>query len=118
MLLLIGNDQFHISPTIIPSAPAREEPVEPLDERPLACRSSVPARLPSIAVPIAGIVERMPSGSHVLLLTHSVIAEPEARPVEQEAIPPRRHRARRVVERELAHDAACRAPGAAVIANQ
>src|SRR5215467_14173237 len=69
MLLLMGNDQFHIRPTIMPSAPAANSPFRRSFSarfEPIHC----PARLPSIAVAIAGIVDRMPSGSHVLLLTH------------------------------------------------
>src|SRR5215204_1206005 len=63
-LLLIGNDQFHIRPTIIASAPAAERPAR----RSVSGRRSPihrPARLPSITVPIAGTVERTPSGSQV-----------------------------------------------------
>src|SRR4051794_33604280 len=61
MLLLIGKDQFHIKPTIIAIAPAAKSPFS---------RSAIgrllpihwPVTLPSIAVAIAGIVEKMPSG--------------------------------------------------------
>src|ERR1043166_4236079 len=68
MLLLIGNDQFHMRPTIIPSAPAAKN----AESRSSSGRRPAihwPARLPSIAVATAGIVEKMPSGSHVTLLT-------------------------------------------------
>src|SRR5215831_5310694 len=69
MLLLIGNDQFHIRPAIMPSAPAPKRPMM----RSFSGRLVPihwPARLPSIAVAMAGIVERIPSGSHVTLFTH------------------------------------------------
>src|SRR5215203_5739582 len=65
-LLLIGNDQPHIEPAIIASAPAAERPAR----RSVSGRRSPiqrPARLPSIAVAIAGMVDRTPSGSQVTL---------------------------------------------------
>src|ERR1043165_6216155 len=66
MFLLIGKDQFHIRPTIMPSAPAANSPLS---------RSSIDfgvpihrtARMPSSAVPTAGMVEKIPSGSQVTL---------------------------------------------------
>src|SRR4051812_30670126 len=66
MFLLIGKDQFHIRPAIIPSAPTEKSPLS---------RSSIdlgvpiqrPARMPRSAVPTAGIVENKPSGSQVTL---------------------------------------------------
>src|SRR6185295_6412326 len=76
MLLLIGNDQFHIKPIIIPRAPTAKSPLsrswigrfEPIHW---------PARLPSIAVPIAGSVENGPSGSHVRLLIQRWLPSPK-----------------------------------------
>src|SRR5512142_2949798 len=76
MLLLIGDDQFHIKPAIIPSAPTANSPLR---------RSVIdrlvpihwPARLPSIAVAIAGKVEKIPSGSHVTLLAQVWFPRPK-----------------------------------------
>src|SRR5215471_9974418 len=76
MLLLIGKDQFHIRPAIMPSAPPPKRPrIRSFSGRlvPIHC----PARLPSMAVPMAGIVERMPSGSHVRLFTHVWFPRPK-----------------------------------------
>src|SRR6476469_7409747 len=68
-LLLIGKDQFHIKPSIMPIAPTANSPLIRSNSGrlvPIHC----PARLPSIAVPTAGMVEKIPSGSQVTLLTH------------------------------------------------
>src|SRR3954467_6917271 len=68
MLLLIGNDQFHIRPPIIASAPPANSPLM----RSTSGRLSEihrPVRMPSMHMPIAGIVEKIPSGSQVTLLT-------------------------------------------------
>src|SRR5579872_3544276 len=68
-LLLIGKDQFHINPAIIAIAPTAKSPFN----RSSSGRCSPihrPAKIPSIAVPIAGIVESGPSGSHVTELIH------------------------------------------------
>src|SRR5207247_3225367 len=66
-LLLMGNDQFHISPTIIAIAPAAKRPQS---RSSTGRRSEIqrPARLPSSAVETAPDVDRIPSGSHVRLL--------------------------------------------------
>src|SRR4051812_10228074 len=75
-LLLIGNDQFHIKPLIMPSAPTANSPLRrSLNER--LTLSHWPARLPSIAVAIAGIVEKIPSGSQVTLLTQVWLPRPK-----------------------------------------
>src|SRR5688572_23472459 len=66
-LLLIGNDQCHIKPAIIARLPIANMPAR----RSLSGRGTLiqrPQMMPSIAVPIAGIVENGPSGSHVRLL--------------------------------------------------
>src|SRR6476619_7389674 len=65
-LLLMGNDQFHIRPTIIASAPTADRPASRSES---GRRSPIqrPARLPSITVPIAGTVDSTPSGSQVTL---------------------------------------------------
>src|SRR5690348_7224805 len=76
MLLLIGNDQFHIRPTIIPIAPIANMPFN-RSASGFLVPSHWPSRLPSIAVATAGIVEKMPSGSHVLLLTHVWLPRPK-----------------------------------------
>src|SRR5262245_566521 len=62
--LLIGKDQFHINPTIIPSAPAANSPLRRSESGRLLLSHS-PASVPSMAVAIAGIVDIKPSGSHV-----------------------------------------------------
>src|SRR5688572_8645042 len=66
-LLLIGNDQLHIRPTIIAILPTANMPAN----RSLNGRGTLihrPQMMPSITVPTAGIVENGPSGSHVRLL--------------------------------------------------
>src|ERR1017187_607182 len=63
-LLFIGNDQFHISPTIIPSAPAANSPFRRSSSGRFS-PSQRPAKMPSIAGPIAGMVDSGPSGSQV-----------------------------------------------------
>src|SRR3954467_15338722 len=66
-LLLIGKDQCHMSPSIMAMLPTPNMP----DSRSLSGRGDLiqrPQMMPSIAVPIAGIVENGPSGSHVRLL--------------------------------------------------
>src|SRR5471032_869374 len=67
-LLLIGKTQCHMSPPIIASAPAVNNPASRSVK---GCRSPIhrPAMLPSIAVVMAGIVDSTPSGSHVWLDT-------------------------------------------------
>src|SRR5678815_2745061 len=75
-LLLMGNDQFHIKPAIMPIAPTANIPLS----RSLSARLTLshwPARLPSIAVATAGIVEKMPSGSQVLLLAQRWLPSPQ-----------------------------------------
>src|ERR1043165_2183754 len=66
MFLLIGKDQFHIKPTIIPIAPTAKSPFSrsSIDR---GLRIQPPARMPSSVVPTAGIVENRPSGSQVTL---------------------------------------------------
>src|ERR1043166_926940 len=66
MFLLIGKDQFHMRPIIIPSAPTANSPLSRSSNvRGLPIHR--PARMPSIAVPTAGMVENRPSGSQVTL---------------------------------------------------
>src|SRR5688572_4351710 len=68
-LLLIGKDQCHIKPATIAMLPAANMPAR----RSLSGRGELihrPQTIASIAVPIAGIVDNGPSGSHVRLLTH------------------------------------------------
>src|SRR6186713_472803 len=67
-LLLMGNDQCHMRPAIIAMLPIANMP----ERRSLSGRGALiqrPQMMPSMAVPIAGIVENGPSGSHVRLLT-------------------------------------------------
>src|SRR5262245_17472045 len=74
-LLLIGKDQFHIKPAIIPRAPAANSPlIRSVSARFVAIHC--PASMPSIAVAMAGIVEKMPSGSQVLALTQRWLPRP------------------------------------------
>src|SRR3569833_4040230 len=68
MLLLMGNDQFHIIPAISPIAPTANSPLM-RSVRGRFCEIHLPARMPIMQVPLAGIVEQMPSGSHVTLET-------------------------------------------------
>src|SRR4030095_2398056 len=66
-LLLIGKDQFHMRPAIMAMLPTTNIPAT----RALSGRGDLihrPQMTPSIAVPIAGIVENGPSGSQVRLL--------------------------------------------------
>src|SRR5687768_12793844 len=65
--LLIGNDQFHMSPRTIPMLPAANRPaIRSINGR-CCSRIHLPAKMPSMADPIAGIVENGPSGSYVTL---------------------------------------------------
>src|SRR3954466_7635361 len=76
MLLLMGNDQFHIMPAIRPMAPTANSPlIRSVSGR--FCEIHLPARMPVMHVPIAGIVEKMPSGSHVTLLTQVWLPSPK-----------------------------------------
>src|SRR4051812_25542894 len=75
-LLLIGNDQFHIIPAIIASAPTANSPLMRSTSGRLS-EIQRPARTPSMHVPIAGIVEKMPSGSQVTLLTQVWLPSPK-----------------------------------------
>src|SRR3954464_4295886 len=74
-LLLMGNTQFHIRPAIIPSAPAENNPAR-RSVSGLRWAIHRPARLPSIAVQIAGTVESTPSGSHVTPPTQRWLPSP------------------------------------------
>src|ERR1051325_4293124 len=75
-LLLIGNDQCHIRPNIIASAPPADSPAR-RSYSVLGCAIQRPARFPSSAVHTAPDVERMPSGSHVWLLTQRWFPNPK-----------------------------------------
>src|SRR5947209_7690428 len=74
--LFMGNTQFHISPIIMPRAPTANS----ADNRSRSGRSFIPiqrpAKFPSKQVATAGRVERTPSGSQVLLLTHVWLPSP------------------------------------------
>src|SRR3954468_10138439 len=75
-LLLMGNTQFHIRPTIMPIAPTADIPAN----RSASGRRSpihLPARVPNTAVQIAATVDSTPSGSHVTLDAQSWLPIPQ-----------------------------------------
>src|SRR6185437_3165158 len=76
ILLLIGNDQFHMRPATMPSAPTANRLVSRSSSGRLV-PSHWPARLPSIVVAIAGMVEKRPSGSQVTLFTQVWLPRPK-----------------------------------------
>ena len=70
MLLLIGKPQFQTNPNIIVIAPTANKAASRSESARSVRAIQRPANVPSIIVPIAGIVLSSPSGSHVLLPLH------------------------------------------------